>query len=258
MTLPSAADCHTARLPINKGGRSVARTDAGKWRIVTLLVGVSMSGCKLDPTAGQQQRTQSRSDHDLRSSSERPEGKSPRRGFLALYSGSTRVAPPAGLLQADAGSSGLRIPVVGVRPSQLVDTFAQARAQGARRHDAIDILSPDGTPVVAATAGRVEKLFASHDGGNTIYVRSSDRRMIYYYAHLSAYARGLREGLAIKAGQFLGTVGHSGNASPEAPHLHFAMWVANPAQGWSQDAPALDPYPYLTGKAATAGPASGR
>lgn len=165
-----------------------------------------------------------------------------------------QVDAPQRLAGSVIGPSGLRIPVAGVASGQLVDTFAQARAQGARRHDAIDIPSPDGTPVLAAAQGTVEKLHPSHDGGNTIYVRSPDRRLIYYYAHLSAYARGLREGMAVQSGQFLGTVGHSGNASPQAPHLHFAMWVADPALGWSQDAPAVDPYHYLKGKpgAATA------
>jgi murein DD-endopeptidase MepM/ murein hydrolase activator NlpD len=151
---------------------------------------------------------------------------------------------------APGNVNALRVPVAGVAPDKLVDTFAQGRAEGARRHDAIDILAPEGTPVLAAAPGRVEKLFLSDAGGNTIYVRSGDGRMLYYYAHLSAYAQGLREGLAVRAGQFLGTVGHTGNASAEAPHLHFAMWVANPAQGWSQEAPAIDPYPYLAGKAA--------
>jgi murein DD-endopeptidase MepM/ murein hydrolase activator NlpD len=175
---------------------------------------------------------------------------------LGEMPGQPRVDPPARLVNSALGPSGLRIPVAGVASSQLVDTFAQARAQGARRHDAIDIPSADGTPVLAAAAGTVEKLHPSHDGGNTIYVRSPDRRLIFYYAHLSAYARGLREGMAVRSGQFLGTVGHSGNASPQAPHLHFAMWISDPAQGWSQDAPAVDPYHYLTGKAGVAPAAS--
>jgi murein DD-endopeptidase MepM/ murein hydrolase activator NlpD len=146
------------------------------------------------------------------------------------------------------GAAGLMIPVGGVGPDQLVDTFAQARASGTRRHDAIDILSPDGTPVFAAAPGRVEKLFWSQDGGNTIYVRSPDRRTIYYYAHLSAYAQDLTEGKSVRPGQFLATVGHTGNADAQAPHLHFAVWNADPAQAWSQQGQAIDPYPLLTGK----------
>jgi len=150
-------------------------------------------------------------------------------------------------------ASGLHMPVAGVAPDKLTDTFAQARAEGARHHDAIDIMAAEGTPVLAAAPGTVEKVFASQAGGNTIYVRSADRRMIFYYAHLAAYARSLREGGQVRAGQFLGTVGHTGNAAAQAPHLHFAMWIADPAKGWSQDAPAIDPFPYLSGKEPTAG-----
>jgi murein DD-endopeptidase MepM/ murein hydrolase activator NlpD len=155
---------------------------------------------------------------------------------------------------ADVGAnSGLRgqrltIPVAGVRADTLVDTFSQSRASGARSHDAIDIMAPEGTPVLAASSGRVEKLFFSQDGGHTIYVRSPDRRSILYYAHLAAYAPGLREGQTVSRGERLGTVGHTGNADPTAPHLHFALWQADPALGWSQQAPAINPYPLLTGK----------
>jgi murein DD-endopeptidase MepM/ murein hydrolase activator NlpD len=148
-----------------------------------------------------------------------------------------------------AGTSpGLSIPVAGVRADKLVDTFAQARDAGARPHDAIDIQAPEGTPVLAAAPGRLEKLFFSDAGGNTAYIRSPDRRRIFYYAHLSAYAPGLREGMAVRRGELLGTVGHTGNASPDAPHLHFAVWMADPAQGWSQRASAIDPYPLLGGR----------
>lgn len=188
-----------------------------------------------------------------RSSSEVPA----RTGFFSGLAGgapsrqSSRAATP-GANVALGSSRGLTVPVAGVGPEKLVDTFAQGRAQGARRHDAIDIPSPDGSAVLSAAPGRVEKLFWSQDGGLTIYVRAADRRTIYYYAHLSAYARDLREGMAVRRGQFIGTVGHTGNATPEAPHLHFAVWEADPSQGWSQQGRAIDPYPLLTGKAAPA------
>jgi len=147
---------------------------------------------------------------------------------------------------ARAGPSGaLVIPVVGVAAGQLSDTFTQARANGARVHDAIDIMAPRGAAVVAAAAGRVEKLFLSNDGGNTIYVRSLDGRLIYYYAHLDGYAPGLAEGRQVEPGTPLGTVGSSGNADPAAPHLHFAIAEADPAGPWYQHAPALNPYPWL-------------
>ena len=140
----------------------------------------------------------------------------------------------------------LIIPVMGVRPEQLVDTFSQARGSGARSHDAIDIPAPRGTPVIAAAAGKVEKLFLSKDGGNTIYVRSPDGRRLYYYAHLDSYAPGLGEGAAVRQGSAIGAVGASGNADPAVPHLHFAVWTTSPDRKWWEDAVALNPYPMLT------------
>ena len=139
----------------------------------------------------------------------------------------------------------LVIPVDGVRPDQLVDTFRQSREGGARSHNAIDIMAPLGTPVVAAAAGQVARLFVSARGGNTVYVRSPDRTLIYYYAHLDAYAPGLIEGQAVRQGQPLGTVGFSGDASPEAPHLHFEIQQTTPEAGWWQGKVQLNPYPLL-------------
>jgi murein DD-endopeptidase MepM/ murein hydrolase activator NlpD len=149
--------------------------------------------------------------------------------------------------EAPAVSGKLLIPVTGVAPGALVDTFAQARAGGARIHDAIDIMAPRGAPVVAAAPGTVEKLFLSRDGGNTIYVRSPDRTTMYYYAHLDSYAPGLAEDQQVRAGQPLGTVGSTGNANPAAPHLHFAI-IRMPADAkWWGNGMAVNPFPLLTG-----------
>ena len=139
----------------------------------------------------------------------------------------------------------LVIPVVGVEPSSLVDTFTQARAGGARIHDAIDIMAAEGTPVVAAAPGRIEKLFLSDAGGKTIYVRSADRRTIYYYAHLRDYQPGLSEGQAVARGQRLGSVGYTGNADPAGPHLHFAIMSTTPDAKWWEPTTAINPYPLL-------------
>jgi len=144
---------------------------------------------------------------------------------------------------APAAAASLLIPVVGVAPSELVDSFSDSR--GGRRHEAIDILAPAGTPVVAAAPGTVEKLFLSDAGGKTIYVRSGDRRTIHYYAHLQDYAPGLAEGQAVTRGQTLGSVGSSGNADPAAPHLHFAVLQTAPAARWWETGRAIDPYPLL-------------
>lgn len=147
---------------------------------------------------------------------------------------------------AAAAHGGYRIPVAGVRPEQLTDTFTAARGGGSRVHDAIDIMAPRGTPVIAAASGTLEKLFTSKPGGLTIYVRSPDRRTITYYAHLDSYAPGLREGMAVRAGQQLGTVGSTGNADPAAPHLHFAIMQTTPDANWWDPATAINPYPLLT------------
>lgn len=145
--------------------------------------------------------------------------------------------------------SGLAIPVAGAVPGTLTDTWAQARANGAREHHAIDIMAPRGTPVVAAAPGRVEKLFDSDDGGHTIYVRSPDGDFIFYYAHLDSYLEGLAEGQQVRTGQVIGTVGSTGNASPEAPHLHFEIKRMGPGESWWQGR-EINPYPLLARKAA--------
>ena len=154
------------------------------------------------------------------------------------------LAPP---LPSPRSPGVLALPVAGVRPEQLVDTFTQAREGGARVHDAIDIMAPRGTPVIAAAPGRVEKLFVSARGGNTTYVRSPDGTLIYYYAHLDAYAPGLIEGMAIRPGDAIGTVGSTGNADPAGPHLHFAILRSRPEEKWWEAKVAINPYPLLTG-----------
>ncbi len=146
------------------------------------------------------------------------------------------------------GATGLAVPVDGVRPDQLVDTFTQSRAGGARVHNAIDIMSPVGRTVVSAAPGTVEKLFFSKGGGGTsVYVRSEDGSWIYYYAHLDAYAPGLKEGQRVRRGTPLGTVGVSGNANPAGPHLHFAINRMQPGEKWYHGTP-INPYPLLAGK----------
>ncbi|MDP3675917.1 MAG: M23 family metallopeptidase [Novosphingobium sp.] len=171
-------------------------------------------------------------------------------GSAPMLSGGTSApaaAKPAlaAAVMGPANVPRLVIPVSGVRREQLADTFTQSREDGARVHNAIDIMAPLGTPVIAAAAGQVEKVFVSARGGNTIYVRSPDRTLIYYYAHLDAYAPGLVEKQAVRQGQPLGTVGFSGDASPDAPHLHFEVQQTLPQAGWWQGKISINPYPLL-------------
>ena len=160
-------------------------------------------------------------------------------------------APPVEIAQqVVVGPSGLALPVVGVKPDQLTDTFGAARSAG-RRHDAIDIMAAEGTPVIAAADGTIEKLFFSHGGGGiTVYERSPDQKWMYYYAHLSAYAPGLAEGQQVKRGQVIARVGHTGDASASGPHLHFAINQMAAGERWWQGTP-INPYPLLAGKKAS-------
>ena len=158
------------------------------------------------------------------------------------------AAPPVAVAQGLViGPAGLAIPVQGVEQNDLVDTFDDARANG-RVHDAIDIMAPEGTPVLAAADGTIEKLFFSNGGGGlTIYERSVDGTWMYYYAHLQGYAPGLQEGQKVKQGQLIARVDHTGDAAATAPHLHFAINRMQPGQRWWQGEP-INPYPLLAGK----------
>ncbi|WP_420140425.1 M23 family metallopeptidase, partial [Sphingomonas sp.] len=124
------------------------------------------------------------------------------------------------VVSADAGAT-LAIPVAGVAADALTDSWGQERGGGSRDHRAIDIMAPQGTPVLAATAGTVEKLFDSKDGGRTVYIRRDDPAWQDYYAHLDSYAPDLAEGMKVERGQVIGAVGSTGSASEAAPHLHY-------------------------------------
>jgi murein DD-endopeptidase MepM/ murein hydrolase activator NlpD len=142
-------------------------------------------------------------------------------------------------------SLSLLIPVAGVRPEQLRDTFSEARSEG-RVHDAIDIPAPRGTPVLAASDGRIVKLFQSERGGMTIYQLDPDNKTIYYYAHLERYADGLTEGHTARRGEVIAYVGDTGNAGAGNYHLHFSILIVNdPKRYW--DGTNINPYPLLRG-----------
>jgi murein DD-endopeptidase MepM/ murein hydrolase activator NlpD len=149
----------------------------------------------------------------------------------------------------------LEVPVVGIAPGSLADHYEQRRG-GDRQHEAIDILAPKGTPVVAVDDGKVVKLFNSKPGGLTVYHYDPEGRLAYYYAHLDRYADGLREGAELKRGQVIGYVGVSGNANPSTPHLHFAVFRLGTPPKWWEGEP-VNPYPALS-RAAPATQVAGR
>ncbi|MET0553542.1 MAG: M23 family metallopeptidase [Vicinamibacteria bacterium] len=134
----------------------------------------------------------------------------------------------------------LLLPVQAVDPKSLRDDFADART--GHSHEALDILAPRGSAVVAVDDGVVQKLFTSVRGGLTVYQFDPEGTYCYYYAHLDRYAPGLREGMALKKGDRIGDVGTTGNAPPQTPHLHFAIFKLGPEKQWWKGA-ALNPYP---------------
>ncbi len=150
------------------------------------------------------------------------------------------TVPPS---SASDAPTGLLLPVQGIQASQLRDTFTDARSEG-RVHDAIDIMADAGTPVLAVADGTVEKLFDSERGGLTIYQFEPSGRWCYYYAHLQRYADGLAEKQVIKRGEVIGYVGSTGNASADAPHLHFEVHVLGPEKQWWKGE-SINPFPLL-------------
>jgi murein DD-endopeptidase MepM/ murein hydrolase activator NlpD len=136
-------------------------------------------------------------------------------------SATARPAPPASPEPAAETPVTLIVPVRGVRRSAIPDTFDEVR--GDRRHHALDIRAPRGTPVLAATTGRIVELSQSRGGGLQIYLLDETGRYCLYHAHLLRYARGIGQGSRVVEGGIIAFVGTSGNVSGRMPHLHFAV-----------------------------------
>ena len=173
--------------------------------------------------------------------------------LVAAPSDKARVSTPAAdttqMFATDAElrelAATLRIPVEGVEPAELYDSFTDAR--GERVHEAIDIHAPRGTPVLAATDGRVLRTHESEAGGLMVYATDASDRFILMYGHLDRYASGLAEGAPLRRGQVVGYVGTSGNAAEDAPHLHFVIARGRPGGSWWRGTP-VNPYPLLRGE----------
>jgi murein DD-endopeptidase MepM/ murein hydrolase activator NlpD len=136
----------------------------------------------------------------------------------------------------------LTMPIDGIDPSRLTSNFTQAR--NGHAHEALDIMAPRGTPVRAVAGGAVAKLFTSRYGGLTIYQFDDSETWCYYYAHLDRYEPGLKQGALVHIGDVIGYVGSTGDASPDAPHLHFAVFRLGPEKQWWKGT-AVDPLPLL-------------
>jgi murein DD-endopeptidase MepM/ murein hydrolase activator NlpD len=164
-----------------------------------------------------------------------------------LSAPATRAPAPSSRVNAPVATSGnvsrrnLRPPIDGSNPESWKGSFEERRGGGSRGHEAVDILSPRNTPVHAVDSGTIAKIFESKQGGHTVYQFSGDGRLVYYYAHLQRYADGLHEGQPISQGDVIGYVGTSGNAPPDTPHLHFAIFRLGDDRRWWQGE-AIDPY----------------
>lgn len=144
---------------------------------------------------------------------------------------------------SDLRQRSLEMPVLGTDRGTLHDTFDEMRG-GTRKHEAIDILAPMNTPVVAVEDGIIAKLFRSDAGGITVYQFDPSSTYVYYYAHLDHYAPGVAEGKRVSRGEVIGYVGVSGNAPKNTPHLHFAIFKLTTERKWWQGTP-IDPYDVL-------------
>jgi len=156
------------------------------------------------------------------------------------------AAPRDGRVVSTIGTGKLRVPIDDAIVESFKGGFAERR--GNRAHEAVDILAPRNTPVHAVEAGTIAKLFVSKQGGITIYQFDPTGRLCYYYAHLERYASGLREGDVVAQDQVIGYVGTTGNAPPNTPHLHFAVFEVGDDHKWWKGR-ALDPYLVFRGRA---------
>jgi peptidoglycan LD-endopeptidase LytH len=152
-----------------------------------------------------------------------------------------RTAAEPGTLRP-APTLHLGMPLANVDPKTLRDTFSDAR--DGHKHEALDIAAPRGTPVLAVAEGNVAKLFNSKQGGLTVYQFDNTQQYAFYYAHLDRYAPNLKEGMLLRKGDTLGYVGTTGDAPPNTPHLHFAVFQLGPEKNWWKGT-ALDPLPML-------------
>jgi len=138
-------------------------------------------------------------------------------------------------------SHDLQVPIDHADVDDWKGHYAQPRGGGTRGHEAVDILAPRHTPVHAVEDGTIAKLFNSKAGGITIYQFDPDGEFCYYYAHLQRYADGLADGKRVSKGEIIGYVGTTGNAPPDTPHLHFAIFQLTDAKRWWEGKP-IDPY----------------
>lgn len=235
------------------------RGGGARWAAMMLLPSIALASCTIERRAG---ADSSISGEGEAVQAPAPAGAAP--ASAAATADTPVAAPPAPIVtpapapgdtlplaasaaELEALAAALIVPVQGVRREDLRDTFNEAR--GERVHEALDILAPRNTPVLAATDGRVLELHESVAGGLMVYAADAADRFVMMYGHLESYAPGLAKGQALRQGQVIGYVGTSGNAPANTPHLHFVISRGRPSVSWWRGTP-VNPYPLLTGAGA--------
>lgn len=161
---------------------------------------------------------------------------------LPLPTAERRTTQPAEIEYLE--SRRLLVPVEGADPARIPDSYTAPRS-GGRTHFAVDIFAPRGTPVVSADDGTILRVTTNALGGKTIYATDPERRLVFYYAHLDDWAKGISEGQDVSRGSVIGYVGTTGNAPKNTPHLHFQVMRMSDGRRWWEGEP-MNPLPYLT------------
>ena len=172
----------------------------------------------------------------------RPPQSETRQEGTALNIALATVAPADATLVASVGS--LYFPVAGFDGRPLDNSYDDPRDGGSRRHHAIDIMAPRGTPVLSVQDGRILRLSTNRKGGISIYATDTEERFVFYYAHLDRYHRGVHVGQTLMRGDTIGYVGTTGNAPDNVPHLHFQL-MRMPADRKYWNGEPINPYPLL-------------
>ncbi|MBC8090104.1 MAG: M23 family metallopeptidase [Phycisphaerae bacterium] len=135
----------------------------------------------------------------------------------------------------------LAFPVEGRGNAAAQSFWGVDRDGGRRSHQGVDIFAPRGTPVLAATNGRITSVRPNNLGGNVIWQSDEGRAQTLYYAHLDRLH--VDAGVYVNAGDTIGFVGNTGNARTTSPHLHFGIYRRGRGP--------IDPWPYVRRATAT-------
>ncbi len=141
--------------------------------------------------------------------------------FVVRKSDSRPVSLPEEEL-AKVFATGFPMPLEHFPLSKLKDSFFNSRGRH-RKHHAIDLPAPRGTPLVAVVDGTIERLGRDRRGGKVVYLRDESGKYIFFYAHLARHAKGLKVGDHVVKGERIGEVGSTGHVIG-GPHLHFAIF----------------------------------